>query len=64
MDNEKKNRTAEYKYKAKKWKRIPLDIDKNYYNNILLPTCNKLNMPVNTFIKQAIAEKIDRENIS
>ena len=52
-----------YKYHKEKIKRIPLDIQKDYFENTLLPAAEKSGMPVNTFIKQAIAEKIARDDL-
>lgn len=50
------------KYHAEHIKRVPLDMQKDYYNNILKPFADKLGMSVNTFIKEAIAEKIEKES--
>ncbi len=51
---------AEAKYKEKSIKRVPLDMQKDYYECTLLAAAEKAGMPVNTFIKEAIAEKITR----
>ena len=53
-------RKAEAKYKEKSIKRVPLDMQKDYYESVLLAAAEKAGMPVNTFIKEAIAEKIAR----
>ena len=53
---------AQYKYNDKMIKRVPLDMQKNYYNNELLPAAARAGVPVNTYIKQAIAEKIARDS--
>lgn len=39
-------------------KRIGLELDKSYFENIIRPHCEKYGLPINTFIKQAIAEKL------
>lgn len=43
------------KYKKEKMKRIPLDVQKEKYDEIKA-YCDAHNMPVNTFIKSAIDE--------
>lgn len=50
-----------YRYTEKNLKRIPLDVQKEYYENTLKPAAERAGIPVNTFIKQAIAEKIERD---
>lgn len=49
------------KYNAKNIRRVPLDMQKDYFENILKPAADSAGMAVNAFIKQAIAEKIERE---
>ena len=44
-------------------KRIPLDVQKTYYENVLQLAANKAGEPINTFIKKAIAQRIERENL-
>jgi predicted HicB family RNase H-like nuclease len=51
---------------AKKWtqanmKRIPLDVRKDYYTEILLPAARKAGESVNGYIKKAIADRINKE---
>lgn len=48
------------KYNEKNIKRVPLDMQKEYYESILKPSADACGIPVNTFIKEAIAEKIER----
>ena len=55
---------AQYKYNAKNLKRVPLDVQKVYYDNVLLPAAKAAGLPVNSYIKQAISEKIERDNKS
>ena len=50
------------KYKKQNYKRVPLDIAADYYRDILKPAAERAGLPVNTFIKNAIQEKIDKEN--
>lgn len=49
-------------YKKTHYKRIVLNIDKEYYENVLLPEAQHLGIGTNTFIKEAIGEKIERES--
>lgn len=55
------NNKAQYKYNEKNIKRIPLDVQKTYYDEILKPAADAAGIGVNTFIKEAIAEKLERE---
>lgn len=50
-----------YKYQKEKLKRIPLDVKKEEYDRIAT-AAKEAGQSVNGFIKQAIAEKIEREN--
>ena len=54
---------AAIKYQKEKIKRVPLDVQKSYYEEVLKPAADKAGMPVNAFIKAAITEKIERENL-
>lgn len=49
-----------YEYQKQKLKRIPLDVTKEFYEEIAVKA-SSCNMSVNGYIKQAIAEKIERE---
>lgn len=48
-------------YKVKNLKRIPLDVQMEYYEKVLKPAAAAAGVPVNTFIKQAIKEKIEKQ---
>ena len=48
-------------YHKTKLKRVPLDMPIDKYNE-LKKHCDKINEPVNTFIKRAIQEQIKRDN--
>lgn len=65
MNNKKsrypQNKENSYKYREKAIKRIPFDVQIEYYENTLRPAAEKSRLPVNTFIKQAIQEKIQRD---
>ena len=47
-------------YKKKSYKRVPLDMRIEDYEQ-LKAYCDKCNIPVQTFIKSAISEKIARD---
>ena len=51
------SRKAVQKYNAKTYKRVPLDIRKEDYE-ILKAACERLGMPVNTFIRYAINDRL------
>ena len=50
------------KYKKENYSRIPLDVPKEYHEN-LKAVAKEQNKSVNGFIKEAIDEKIERINI-
>ena len=54
-----KNSKHVHKYMNAHYKRIDLSVHKEYYDETLLPACQKAGLPVNTFIKQAITYYID-----
>ncbi len=47
-------------YRRKTFKRIGVDIPKEYYADILKPATEAINEPVSEFIKIAIMERIER----
>ena len=49
-------------YAKKNLKQVMLTVRKDYYANVLKPAAERACKPVNTFIKEAIQEKIDRES--
>lgn len=49
-----------YKYRSEKFKRVGIDFDKDYYENILKPIADSQEIPVGTFIKQAVDKEITR----
>lgn len=51
------------RYKEKAIKRVPLDMQKEYFETVLKPAADRSGVPVNTFIKQAIQEKIERDKL-
>lgn len=53
-------RKANDKYKAKNIKRVPLDMQITYYET-LKAAAEQAGQTVNGYIKQAIAEKMERE---
>ena len=50
------------KYVTKNIKRIPLDVQKSFYDEILKPAADRSGLAVNTYIKDAINEKIERDS--
>lgn len=45
-------------YQKENMKRVPLDVQKEYYEEVLKPAAERVGEPVNTFIKKAIEERI------
>lgn len=52
------------RYAKRHLKRVPLDVRKEYFENILKPAADMCDVGVNTFVKMAIMEKIARENLN
>ena len=50
-------------YEKEHLKRIPLNVQKTYYEETLRPAADAAGMKMNEFIKAAIAEKIERMNL-
>lgn len=48
-------------YAKRNLKRIPLDVKKEYYDNVILPAAEKCELSVRAFILDAIAEKVARD---
>ena len=54
---------ANYKYRAKALKRIPLDVPVEFYNE-LKTYCDAHNTGVNTFIRKVLREAMDADPIN
>jgi hypothetical protein len=50
------------RYMKKNLKRIPLDVKKEYYTEVIEKEASKRTMSVRGFILEAIKEKVEREN--
>lgn len=48
-------------YAKKKLKRIPLDVQKEYYDEVIVKEAEKRKMSVRAFILSAIEEKIEND---
>lgn len=48
-------------YAKKKLKRIPLDVQKEYYDKVIVKEAEKRKMSVRAFILSAIEEKIEKD---
>ena len=49
-------------YAKRTLKRIPLDVKKEDYENVIVPEAEKYGLSVRAFILEAIAEKIERNS--
>lgn len=54
-----KKKLYDREYNKMNTKRVPLDVQKTYYNEVLKPAADQAGMKVNTFIKEALKEKIE-----
>lgn len=54
-----KTRDYSINYAKENLKRIPLDVKKSYYEEVIVPEAQKLGMSVRAFILSAIEEKIE-----
>lgn len=59
------SRKSEYdiKYQKENMKRVPLNVRKEWYTDVLKAAADAVGLPVNTFIKEAIEEKIARDGL-
>lgn len=48
------------KYRREHQKTLSIGFKKEYYDDILKPAADMMDEPVNTFIKKAIEERLDR----
>lgn len=49
------------KYTKEHYKRIPLNVDKDFFENELKPEADRVGLPISTWIKEAIKEKLERD---
>ena len=54
---------ASIKWQAANMKRVPFDVRKDYYEEVLKPAVKEAGMTVGAFIKAAIEEKIARDGL-
>ena len=50
-----------YQYRKEHLKRVGLDFNITYYNDVLMPEVKKSGLTISGYIKQAIEEKMDRD---
>ena len=58
MEENTKQKRYDNEYVRIHYKRISLNIDKNYFQSKIIPHCKKSGIPVNTFIKQLIYDRL------
>lgn len=58
-----KNSKYSQKYNRAHYKNAAVTLPNEFYDNTLKPLCNKLGMSVSAFVREAIMEKIERENL-
>ena len=54
-------KNARLRYEKKKLKRVPLDMQQSYFDDVLKPACKAVGEQTNTFIKKAISDRISAE---
>ena len=52
----------DYEYRKNHFKRVGVDVQKEYYAEVLKPAADRVGESVNGYIKKAIDERIEREN--
>lgn len=62
MASSEAHKRANIKWQAANYRRVPLDVRKEYYTDVLKPAADKAGETVGGFIKKAIAERIERLN--
>lgn len=60
MSYDKKQKDYSIKYAREKLKRIPLDVKKEYYTDVIEAEAKKRGISVRAFILQAIENEIER----
>ncbi len=55
-------RETQKRYNASNIKRIPLDMQKQFYIDVLKPAADSKGEPVNTFIKNSVMSRISQED--
>lgn len=60
MPYDEKQKGYSIEYAKKNLKRIPLDVKKEYYDEVIVPAAEKNNLSVRAFILSAIEEKIKK----
>lgn len=58
-----KNSKYSQKYNREHYKNAAVTLPKEFYDGILKPLCDGLGMSVSSFVRDAITEKIERENL-
>lgn len=61
MTYNEKQKEYSMRYAKDNLKRIPLDVKKKYYDDVIVPEAEKRGISVRKFILQAIEEKIQRD---
>ncbi len=64
MSYDEKQKDYSVRYAKNNLKRIPLDVKKEYYTEVIEKEATKREMSVRAFILKAIEEKIEREEIN
>lgn len=62
MTYSEKQKEYSLNYAKNNLKRIPLDVKKQYYDDVIVPESEKRGISVRQFILQAVDEKIQRES--
>lgn len=62
MAYDEKQKEYSISYAKKNLKRIPLDVKKEYYDDVIAPAAKNCNQSVRAFILSAIEEKIDKNS--
>ena len=61
MASTESQKKASVKWQAANMKRVPLDVRKEYYTDILKPAADRAGETVGGYIKKAIEQRIERE---
>lgn len=57
-----KNNKYVNKYKQEHYKCLRVEVTKEFYSDILVPAAEAKGMPIATYVREAITEKIKRES--
>ena len=63
MTSTEAQKRASIKWQKENMKRVPFDVRKSYYEEVLKPAADRAGETIGGFIKKAIDQRIEREHL-